>query len=633
MSWMYALYDTYNKLEKSDKIFSHEGLLKIGHSTQQAHIEIVLDSLATFKGASFVDKEHAETVIPVTEGSSSRSSGVEPHPLFDKLKYIAGDYQKYCDEDNEKYYQAYLEQLRNWSESQYTDERINALYKYLRKGTLIEDIASSGIFSLDDSGILTKKWNNAEGYKLTAGEQKDAFVRFRVLGTGKLDALWQDEELQDKYSQYYLHKGGNNQLCYVTGKEGRGCNNHPSKIRHSGDKAKMISANDTSNFTFRGRFKNAQEAYMIGYEASQKVHNALKWLIRNQGVRLGDKVFVLWSTKNEDMPDLFGSTAELLGVQKNEVTTKKTFAEHFNKAILGYKKLIADDSHFVILGVDAATTGRLSIVFQREYVGQQGSELISNIEKWHKTCCWNFFFKNDEGRYIPYFGAPAPINIAKAAFGTDQGGFLKGNDKVFAQTVERILPCICDGRKIPKDIVDTVFNKAKHPQNYSNLNLWLNIVATFCALYNKYLYDYKEEEIIMDIMESNDISYNCGRLLAIADAIESWALREKAGENASIRSTNAMRYFTRFTSQPSDTWKYIRSKLIPYQEQLGTKGNYLYYLLGEVSLKIDDQELKKATNLDGNFVLGFDSQRTAIINRAIELKAEKEANEAKEEED
>jgi CRISPR-associated protein Csd1 len=37
----------------------------------------------------------------------------------------------------------------------------------------------------------------------------------------------------------------------------------------------------------------------LSYEVSQKAHNALKWLIANQGQKAGEKVFVLWGTENQ----------------------------------------------------------------------------------------------------------------------------------------------------------------------------------------------------------------------------------------------------------------------------------------------------------------------------------------------
>lgn len=628
MSWIQALYDTYNVLEQDKDNFAIRELLKVGHSTQKAHVEITLDRDGTFKHADFVDNTKAKTVIPVTESSASRSSGVAPHPLFDKLKYLAKDYDVYTGEENEKQYQAYMEQLEGWCASPYGDDRIQRVFEYLTKGTIIHDLIQAGIFSVEENHQLTSKWENADGYKLSPGNQKDAFIRFRVRGTGKQEALWQDPGLHDQYVQYYLSDEADHDLCYVMGKDARSCVNHPSKIRNSGDKAKLISANDKTNFTYRGLFGSAEEAYSISYEASQKVHNALKWLIETQGVRVGDKVFVLWGIGNEQTPNLLDGTIDLLGLAKEEIDTKTQMAEAFNKAILGYRCQIKQDSCLTLLGVDAATTGRLSVVFQREYRGQQGNELIDRIVHWHKTCCWHMHYKKESGDYIHYEGAPAPIHIARAAYGTDQNGLLKGNDKVFAQAVERILPCICDGQKIPKDLVDTVLQKAKFPQNYGSQSLWLNIVAIACALYRKYLYDYKKEEISMNVKDTDDMAYNCGRLLAIADAIESWALREKSEDKKATRMTNAMRYYTRFVHHPAETWVLINEKLLPYKNQLGGKAGNLNRLLGEVSGKLDPKKMRELSNLDGGFVLGFDSQRQDIIDHAMERKSKKSVTES-----
>jgi CRISPR-associated protein Csd1 len=113
-----------------------------------------------------------------------------------------------------------------------------------------------------------------------------------------------------------------------------------------------------------------------------------------------------------------------------------------------------------------------------------------------------------------------------------------------------------------------------------------------------------------------DLSYNCGRLLAVADAIERWASNDKE------RTTNAVRYFTRFSKRPCETWSLINERLSIYKQQLGSKGNKLYNLIGEISSKIDPEEFAAARNLDGRMCLGFDSQRQIIIREAIEKSKE-----------
>ncbi len=621
MALMQVLYDTYEHLMESGE----RELLKIAQSTQNAHIEVSLDKDGKFQRACFVEKDFSETKIPVTEDSASRSSGVAPHPLFDKLKYLAGDYEQYCGEDNSEFHKAYMDGLKKWCESEYSILQIKILYEYLKKDSLTADLINAGIFSVNASGLLTKKWEKADGIKMSVGDQKEAFLRFRILVPGERSAFWENDSIQDKFIQYYLSQKETTGFCYVTGQLTKTSVKHPSKLRNSGDKAKLISANDKTNFTYRGRVDDPEQIYGIGYMVSQKAHNALRFLLKNYGVHVGEKYFVLWGKKQERVPPILGNTADIIFQYSDEEDIGERISEAFKMAMLGYKREIREDTQLVLAGLDAATTGRLAIVFYREYNGKYDcNELIDNIEKWHRTCAWGDRYRNKEKEWVFYEGAPSPRTIAKVVYGTDRNGDLDCNDKILANTVERILPCISDGRKIPKDIVRAAVHKAKFPQNYSTLTLWKQVLGIACALYRKYLSDYRKEEWTMEIRETDDLDYNCGRLLAVADAIESWALREKEDKKNMIRTTTAMRYYTRYSQKPCVAWGEINRKLSIYKNQLGRKGKYLYDLLGEISEKIDGDEFRKKRNLDGMFCLGFDSQRRKLIMDAIEKKNEKE---------
>ena len=630
MSWMRALYDTYDNLELQEK----EGLLKIAHSTQKAHLEVQLSKDGKVIAVSFLPVKDSDTVIPVTEESASRSSGAAPHPLFDKIKYLAGDYEFYTGERNEEHHQKYMENLKKWCDSGYGDYKIEVLYKYLQENRLIHDLIERGIFSLDEKQHLTKKWENASE-KLTVGDQKDAFIRFQVDAVN----LWEDTKLQENYIHYYLSNGGEIGFCQVTGREERLCVNHPSKIRNSGDKAKMISSNDKTNFTYRGRFHDVGEAYTISYEASQKVHNALKWLIERQGVKVGDKEFVLWGVKSENVPSILESTEGVASAYEEEedifatfygeeedktVSIQEDVAERFNRAIRGYHGNVRADSHFVLLGVDAATTGRLSVIFSREYFGADGNELIERIEQWHRDCAWNVSSYNKKLQKRVYFtGAPSPYEIALCTYGREQGNSIKGTDKVIANAVERILPCIVDGKRVPVDIMREVVHRAQHPQNYKSKTLWQQVLSVACALTRKHLIEKGEECLVMKSPESLDAK--CGRMLAIADAIEAWVLREEKID----RTTTAMRYYTKFCENPCDTWVIIQKNLKPYEMKLRGRARNLQTLLGEISATISEEEFQQKRNLDGTFCLGFDSQRYEIIEEAKRIKKENDEKKMK----
>ena len=130
MGWTNELYKIYELACENPE----NGLLPVLHSTANAQIELVIDKQGNFKGANTVDKKNAVTVIPVTEDSGARSSGIAPMPFADKLVYIAGDYQKYADgkrADNSKYFFAYMGQLEFWKDSEYSHPAVSAVYKYL----------------------------------------------------------------------------------------------------------------------------------------------------------------------------------------------------------------------------------------------------------------------------------------------------------------------------------------------------------------------------------------------------------------------------------------------------------------------------------------------------------------------
>ncbi len=620
MSWFKTLSDTYDNIVKQ----GDKKLLPIAHSTQNAHIEITLNTDSEIIYAELVDHESAPTIIPVTEASASRSSGVAPHALCDKLQYIAGDFDHFTDKKGEKHFQAYMNQLKSWKDSDYANNKLNIIYNYLSKRKLITDLVDYKILSLDENNKLTEKFESSEK-KLSAGNQIDSFVRFRVNESNNTpDAVWEDDNLINSYVNYYLSKEGINKLCYISGEEKRITNNHPSKILSSGDKAKLISSNDTTFVTYKGRFHQADEAITVSYETSQKAHNALKWLIENQGKRVGEKVFVLWGIDAvpKYMEDTVDFTFNSLENQNTEDLTKRDLAEEFNKAILSYRAKIEPNTKLSLIGLQAPTTGRLSVIFYREYNGKVGNELIDNIKKWHEEASWRHSYKFIQKKQFIFYGAPSLYEIARCAYGTEQNELIKVDDKILGNAIERLIPSVIDGRKIPRDIVLKLLERSKHPQNYSSIHNWYKILTITCAVYRKYLLDYEKEEYTMELKDTANLAYNCGRMLAIADAIEAWSLRANLSEGSSegIRSTNAIRYFTRFSMSPASTWMIIREKLMPHQQRLGARGGRLYELLGEISKKIDPDEFQKAKNLDGCLVLGFDAQRQDLFNNKKEKK-------------
>lgn len=119
------------------------------------------------------------------------------------------------------------------------------------------------------------------------------------------------------------------------------------KIRNEGDGAKLISSNDSQNFTYRGRFVSKEEAFAVGNETSQKIHNALKWIIRKQGTFFDTLAVVTWESNRLCMPRWNVDTEMITSeyAWDDEEPEEETIsdgnavtAEKFYKALRGYGK-------------------------------------------------------------------------------------------------------------------------------------------------------------------------------------------------------------------------------------------------------------------------------------------------------
>lgn len=625
MSWIHDLYMTYEK-NKSEAGVVREGkpmLLPIAHLTQNAQLEVILDEAGNFNRAIRIEKADAVTVIPVTEASGSRSGkAVFPHPLDDKLEYIAGDYGEFVTKDKEcqRKYDSYIRQLDAWAQSDYSLPQIRTVCQYLRRGTLMHDLLDAGIFTYENGEIKAEKQQGAE--------VEDWFARFSVEIPGQVESrLYRDPRVFESYIQYYLSIQEGRELCYVSGEQTSCSEKHPSKIRNTADKAKLISSNEASGFfTFRGRFDDKGQVASVGYEISQKAHSALRWLISKQAcLRVGEQVFVVWSIENPLMEDPFDEFfEEEISDSQAQPFTDEAYALQVKNAIWGSKD-IADGGSVIVMGVEAATTGRLSIPFYQKYDAKQ---FLENIVKWKTETCW----LNRPGKDMPPVRwSPSLVEIVKLAAGDR-------NDKANKSMRERLLPCIVEGRRLPYDIVLAAFRQAVNPSHFKEYWEWNRAVTVACALLRKWEIEKgrdKEECSMALNEESMDRSYVFGRLLATAEMLERSALSMGSGKEV-MRNTAAEKYFVRFQRYPVETWATIRNQLQPYVMKLKTAknsaGKYagkLFYVnqMDELTSRLDFTQKEK---LDPSFLQGYSSQIMQYRNYLGALGQEKEEDQEKE---
>ncbi|MBN2980412.1 type I-C CRISPR-associated protein Cas8c/Csd1 [Cohnella algarum] len=615
MSWLLNLYQTYeSNLDRVGQIERRHNeqeftLLPVSHTTQNAHIEVQVTEDGEFHWADVIDKNDASTLIPCTEESASRAgSKIAPYPLHDKLSYVAGDFAAYGGEiKKDDPFPSYIKQLGEWAESPYAVDKVRSIYRYLRKGRLIQDLVESRVLYVDADNRLLDKWDKPDTpkppvFSVMVGGVESLFVRFNVYSPDKvLTKVWKDPEMYDSFMRFYGRRLGEEDYCYVTGEKRPSTDRHANKIRNAADKAKLISANDTSGFTFRGRFQTGNEAASISYEVSQKAHNALKWLINRQGKIVDQRVFLVWANDDlgvpEPMGDSFSLSPETTVVKANISFTNKEFADEFGKALGGYRNRLSSsmNANVNILVLDSATTGRMAVLYYRNL---NKEFYLNRLIRWHSSCVWLHRYRKDEnGEFVQFFGAPATKDIAFAAYGPRAG------EKIVKGLMERMLPCIVDERAIPKDIVDSALHRASNPVSMEKWE-WEKTLSIACALINQ-----KEEKRVALDVHNNERDYLFGRLLAVADVLERRALGSEES-----RATNAIRYMNAFSRHPARTWATIQTSLQPYQARLGTKATYLSKIIDEIGSRIPPDQFNNKP-LSGLYLLGFYSQRHELYQK------------------
>lgn len=630
MSWITALSALYeaNKDQAGEiKSWGKDTLVLMppGYDTMKAQIEVTIDEDGEFINAIQISDKNSRTIVPYPEG---RTSGIKALPLCDNLEYVAGDYTELVksskgNRKSREKFQDYFEKLSAWHLYDPSNDKISALLRYIEKKSLIADLIRSGVISSEDAKNLS------DTVKIQKPTLNSVFVRFRVYTANASDeetATWLDKSIQKSFFNFYLSTVEVTDLCYFTGNRELISKLNPTKIRSEKDGQALISSNDSKNFSYRGRFftkdddTGYNEAVSVGYETSQKIHNALKWIIRRQGFSRDGICVVTWESNLLTLPKFYDSTLEILENQTEEdifgevedesTDTNYVTANDFNMALDGYMKQIDDASKMFILALDSATQGRLAITYFKEL---DSSVYLSNIQKWQESCCWRHDSFDKNRKYFQYEGIPSLRKIGEAVYGTEQAKKLtlrsNGNKTPMLVSIfERLRPCILEGRPIPPDIVKTVAVKAANPVAYENVMNYRHVLHTACSLVKKYYWDKGVKfDMVLDENCTNR-SYLFGRLLAIAEKIERTTF-----DQGETRVTNAERYMRQFSQTPFRTWELIRKSTQVHLNQIRPGSREFYKnLYAEIEGLFDEGAFEDKKPLDGRFLLGYDCQREAL---------------------
>ena len=612
MSWMQKLYRTYEYVQEQG--LNDENLALPFHMSKAVHLKVILNDKAELVGAERFEVKK-QVPIQVTEKSSKRAgSAIAPYALHDGLQYIAktaGNYltieylskvaekdngkkwkeflagtdedkQKFADREKAKYkdcFEFYEKQLSGWNEFGNLKE-VKFVLQYIQKGSLIEDLLEKQIFSFKDNILSAGK---DDPFSLT--------IVWAVEISNDLHSdLWNKPCIQSRWIEYQeslIQKGRHKSLCCITGDLDYPTEAYP-KINGN---AKLVSANDDTGFTFRGRFYGdkdngdkselGSQAVILGKNASQKAFSALKWLINRQGIRNGKQVILAWSSNcisEEDEllsnlyqgDDIYTSLFAKDKIDHSADLGLKT-VEQLKKKFHGYKEKLAANEQISLLMVDepSKTGGRMSLTFYQEKLRD---DYFRDLDEWQDDFAWYQEYKSS---WI--FAAPSLERIAEVVLTKTE--FEDKDRKSRRQLYARLLPVISGGKSvhIPYDLVQKSFQVACNPfANYRpedgekirSAN-WQRNIGVACALYKGWRarhHDLSQRRTYPMSLDTQNRSrdYIFGRLLAVAEHLERTALRI-ANET---RATNAENYMQRFVMRPFHTWEQLETNLKPYKDRL-----------------------------------------------------------------
>lgn len=653
MNWMHALYATYEQnldyVGRMDKEHSKNNkkerlitpLLPLYHSMQNAHITITLSKQGEFINASLNDTENQPTIIPVTEASGGRTSGACAHPLCDKLQYVAGDNVEYFPQEEKEpkrtkqlktlkdSFEQYENQLAAWTRFDPDNIKLNSILTYIRKKSLIRDLVKWGILSLDDADTLIPSWKGKKEdaplifEKLGVSTQENAFIRWNVNSRdGTPPEVYEDRSLYESWRRYTESLAAKQGLCYILGKTAPMAINHPARIRNAGDKAKIISSNDSAGYTYRGRFIEADEACGLSSEVSQKAHSALRWLISRQGWYDGDLVILAWSPGWLNVPSPCGNMQEWEHYAPDQPSPNDQITQlvkQFKKELSGGGKerlktsLNENDiqNRVLVLSLNSASPGRMSLSYFQEFTV---SEYLNNLLTWHNDASWpQRLPKDKEGNERSYIGSPSVTMIVKAAYGS------KVDDKLRKHAISRLLPCVLQKQPIPPDLEKQCILQASKRHTLE----WWEWEMTLGVACSVYLYNNRKTPYNMSLDTTiTDRSYLFGRLLAVAEATETSALKIMN----SSRPTNAERFMQRLQQRPGETWTIIEKSIRPYQDMLNkNKPELLIFYKDSLDKIMDKMSLEQVldnTPLTGAYLLGYHCQRSFIYKKKEDKKSE-----------
>ena len=584
------------------------GIAPVGFIDKKIEFNVIVSKDGAFVTAHRISKDEQSNMVPSTTAAETRSSSKSaPFPLAEQLKYLIAE-----ENGKNSYFTDYMRQLSDWSREDDAPPCLGVIYRYLEKGTLLADLES-----VPGLKLRCHKKEDAEDEKKAKSDDAKKIVCFSVQLLGEENKVWLRDDVRQSWSRRAARMTDSEPvLCYATGQTLPGMESHPKLLGN----AKLISAKDSEfPFQYKGRFSDDRSAATVSGRASVKAHNALQWLLKNQGFQRYGMDMVAWNMQSPALSCENGN---------KQPDTFEMYARALRDATAGYMENLreyhaCDDrtpqmerrmNEVVILGMEAATKGRMSINYYQEI---PGNRYVERVDAWGRDCRWRMPGKDAQPR------TPSWMKICEAVMGGEAVETAKRDTqckksvtKLMRRMQMQLLNCVANASPLPEDFVKQAFQRAVQPLRFTKKDgawdgfAWRECVATACALIRKRKIQSGGAAISPTLDRTcTQREYLYGRLLAAAHKLELDSTGKKDAP------TTALRRMAKFVQAPTDAWLHLFEHLSSYLKDFDAAQWYLRQF-GEIERLFRAEDRRDPKPLSYDFLIGFDAQLNEMYQKS-----------------
>lgn len=607
--YLKALHDTYIKAEGLGLVDEYNekgiGLRPIYHTSKRATksskvVEVTLNKDGEFITATELMEDDYVT-YPTTLSSMTRTSAVAPHGLSENINYLTSNYK-------DKNYWAYLRQLQQWEQSEFSTDIVKAVYNYILEDTIEEDINNLGIKTKSNT-FTTFTLLTEDGEVISANEDKETHNEWIEYMRTTLA-----EEIEDEDKDYSDLTG---QLVYV-----------PDNYKGTLGSSKIISVSNKDE-PYVGRFPKNKKGevnptYKLGLEESLKIFNLIDYLIMNKDTRtylkMGNPI-LMWTdnmqgvkkpdTKIEEEDDLLSLFKEVEEkVDLSTLDTTNILAEMRRKQTgISYNEI----ENVYLLEIDKVSTGRISV---KNFVTFKQDDYERRLGYWYETTSWEWGY----GKTKTSLSIKDLILRLVGIEQEDKGKHvLKVNGESSEAHVDRLVNDLVRSKiflqRLPLNLYKKAMTNARNRHKYKNT--WQRELQAIMSIYKKYKWDYHKEEVREvknDTREVSD-SYRVGQLLAVYERIEEYANYIKGNQRV---ETQVSKLWNTATQRPLYALTKIKQQTIPSVNVLKNSNKLFDFetRITEYMADLADSEtFKPNRSLEDDFILGYYHEKREMYQR------------------